>query len=98
MNGFYLEALTGENKGPISDKEMKTLFLHNAFDNLFENVGSLLVIDTDGSYVRIKDSATGTDYYQNLDLDFEIRAWQANPVSLYLFTANHEKYKKKSVE
>jgi hypothetical protein len=98
LNGFYLEALTGENKGPISDKEMKTLFLHNAFDNLFENVGSLLVIDADGSYVRIKDSDTGTDYYQNLDLDFEIRAWQANPVSLYLFTANHKKYKKKSVE
>jgi len=97
LNGYYLEALTGESKGPISDKDLKSLFLNRAFDNLFDSVGSLLVMDTDGSYVRIKDSDAGTKYYQDLPIDFEIRARQANPVSMYLFTDNHENYKK-SVE
>ncbi len=94
LNGYYLEALTGENKGPISDQYLKLLFLNRAFNNLFDSVDSLLVMDTDGSYVRIKDSDTGTKYYQNLPIDFEIRAWQANPVSMYLFTDNHKNYKK----
>lgn len=97
LNGYYLEALTGESKGPISDNDLKSLFLNRAFDNLFDSVGSLLVMDTDGSYVRIKDSDAGMKYYQNLPIDFEIRARQANPVSIYLFTENHENYKK-SVE
>lgn len=94
LNGYYLEALTGEDKGPISDQDLKLLFLNRAFNNLFDSVDSLLVMDTDGSYVRIKDSDTGTKYYQNLPIDFEIRAWQANPVSMYLFTDNHKNYKK----
>jgi hypothetical protein len=98
LNGYYHEAVTGANKGPMSDQDLQQIFLHRAFDNLFKTAGSLLVIDTDGSYVRLKDSDTGTNYYKNLNLDFEIRAWQANPVSLYLFTAKHEKYQKKIVE
>ena len=97
LNGYYLEALTGQSNGSISDKDLKSLFLNRAFDNLFDTVGSLLVMDTDGSYVRIKDSDTGTKYYQDLPIDFEIRARQANPVSMYLFTDNHKNYKK-SVE
>ena len=97
LNGLYGGVVLGQKLGAVSNIKLKELFLNQAMANVFQKVQSLLVMDEDGSYVRFKNAVDGENYYKNLpkgllNLDFELRADQANPVSIYLHTQHHKEY------
>ena len=96
-NGYYHEAVVGQYVGPLTNDEIKKIFVNRSFDNIFKKVDHLLVMDEDGSYVRFSDTQVAKGYYKDLPVECELRNNQANPSTIYLFTNNHEKYKK-SVE
>ena len=97
LNGLYGGVVLGQKLGAVSNIKLKELFLNQAMANVFQKVQSLLVMDEDGSYVRFKNAVDGENYYKNLpkgllNLDFELRADQPNPVSIYLHTQHHKEY------
>lgn len=97
LNASYGGVVLGQNLVSVSNNKLKELFLNRAMENVFQQVDSLLVMDTDGSYVRSKNAVDGENYYKNLpngigSIDLELRANQDNPVSIYLHTKHHKDY------
>lgn len=97
-NGCYYEAVTGEHIGPLTDNEIRKIFVDRSFDNIFKKIDYLLVMDEDGSYVRFSDPKVAKDYYKDLPVTCELRNKQTNPSTIYLNTKNHKNYLKKLVE
>ena len=97
LNASYGGVVLGQNLVSVSDNKLKELFLNRAMANVFQQVDSLLVIDSDGSYVRSKNAVDGENYYKNLpkgigSIDLELRANQSTHVSIYLHTKQHKDY------
>jgi hypothetical protein len=97
LNASYGGVVLGQNLVSVSNNKLKELFLNRAMKNVFQQVDSLLVIDSDGSYVRSKNAVDGENYYKNLpkgigSINLELRAYQSNPVSIYLHTKHHKDY------
>lgn len=86
LNGLYWEAMTGEKALPMSDSEWRAKSLSRAFNHLFEKVNSLLVMNKDNDFVRFFDADSALKFYSDRanDVEFELRANQANAPSFYL--------------
>ena len=86
-NGYYHEAVTGENIGPLSNEDIVKIFVARSFNNIFKKIDHLLVIDEDGTYARFSDPKVAIDYYKDLPVSCELRNFQTNPSTIYLNTA-----------
>ena len=86
LNARFWEAITGEKKESLTDKELKKLCLRRACKKLFDKTDSLVVADDDGSFVRFTNAENAVKYYDSRidSLQMEIRASQSNPVAFYL--------------
>ena len=86
LNARFWEAITGEKKESLTDKELKKLCLRRACKKLFDKTDALVVADDDGSFVRFTNAENAVKYYDSRidSLQMEIRASQSNPVAFYL--------------
>ena len=86
LNARFWEAITGEKKESLTDKELKKLCLRRACKKLFDKTDALVVADDDGSFVRFTNAEDAVKYYDSRvdSLQMEIRASQSNPVAFYL--------------
>lgn len=86
LNGLYWQAMTGEAGLLITDSDWRKKSLERAFNFLFEKVDSLLVINKNNDFVRFFDATSALTFYSNrlIDIEFELRADQANAPSFYL--------------
>lgn len=86
LNALYWEAVTGEKNDRLTDNELKLLFVERSFEKTFSISDSVLVVDSEASFVRFTSVEQAVKYYSTrLDgLNLELRAKQNNPASIYL--------------
>ncbi len=87
-NGYYHEAVVGKHIGPLTNEEIKKIFVNRSFENIFKKVDHLLVMELDGTYARFSDPQVAIDYYKDLPVKCELRNFQTNPSTIYLWTKN----------
>jgi hypothetical protein len=85
LNGLYWAATTGEQATPMAYDQWAAACIRRAAEKVFSVSDSLLVISAENEFVRFFDAQSVVDYYsQDLSaVEFELRARQANPVSIY---------------
>ena len=86
--GYFWQAISGNSHRMISRMEFFQLCLDKALDHEFQTVDSLLVISEENNFVRFNNKSEAYDYYSQrpklLLEEWEIRAYQANPVAMYV--------------
>jgi hypothetical protein len=88
LNGLYWQAITGTDKGSLTDKDWYELCLDRAFTRSFKKVDSLLVMNENNDFVRFFEAKTALKFYKErlsiVGRNFELRNFQNNAVSFYL--------------
>ena len=82
LNALYWTATTGEIVEKLSYDEWKVKCVEEAAKELFKKSDSLMVIAQNNDFVRFTNVEEIVSYYKNLDVQFELRHNQSNPVSL----------------
>lgn len=89
LNAYYWEAITGKRVNPLSDTDLKYLFVKRAYKNLFAASNSIVIFDDDGTFVRFSNYEEAMNWYSSVwptscfKIQFECRASQNNPIALY---------------
>lgn len=86
LNALYWQGVTGETNESLTDTELKALFVERSFQKAFGVSDSILVINTDGQFIRFTSTEQAVQYYSNKleTVSTELRANQNNPASIYL--------------
>ena len=88
LNGYYYQAITGVETGPITDEDFARKCFKRAFDKLFESIDTLLIINEKNDFVRFFDAQSACNFYSDklniLKGEFEIRNFQNNAPSFYV--------------
>ena len=88
LNNFYYKAITGIDAGSMTDSDFMKNCFKLAFDNLFNTIDTLLVINVDNDFVRFFDAQSAYEFYSKklniMQSEFEIRNFQNNAPSFYV--------------
>ena len=88
LNGVFWQAITNEVTEPLTNKQWTSKAIARGFQDLFEHVDSLILINEDNDFVRFFSASEAIEFYEDkLDImmsEFELRMHQSNVPSFYV--------------